>query len=746
MSARLFSLFVVLLAAVAFGGHDEVPVWNEAQRAFFSMSPAERRAKFTDEDFRKGIVFKTTEKGAWRPSGPGETSRFVRLGTIPNMRDFGGLVGLGGRRFRSGVLYRSAGLNSNAPYRTVTNAQGKAEREYYGRGAERLDAAARAFAITNLGIRTDLDLRGPGECREMTGSPLGPGVKWIRTTFRSYGGLFTPDGKASFREAFAVLLDERNYPIDFHCIAGADRTGTLAYVIEALCGVDDATLLFDWELTALANSNVGFAHEKRYDRIVAGFAKYPGATTRERVSAFVREQGFSDRDIDRLRAILLEEEPSLRFGVISDSHATEDTASVEPLRRIFRHFAAEGVDAVVHAGDIGNAGTLAELRLVRKAWDEAFPNGTNAVGRPVVPFFVFGNHDYHKAAFQAGKTVSADELAQAIFAHKDEAFRLIAGTNFPGEVYSRTVRGYTFVGACWQHEGEVGAFLKTLSVDPTKPLFYVQHPHPKRTCFGDWTSGTEDGREALLGYPNLFAMSGHSHISVADDRGLWQGGFVSMGVGSAGGPGPGRRGEFENGNPKSWPEGTVKHMRAVAAGKAWQASVVTVYPDRLTVDRRDFFHGESLGATWTIGFPFRHDAAHPYLLADAAAAPEFPAGAALSVSVANGPRRPDEQDERQLVIRGPAAVGSGPFARVTSYRVSVVRRDGSEVRACDVLQDGIVEAESRAVKRGMSCAFALAGLPEGEPLAVCVVPRNTSLREGRPLRSKAFAIEEGRLK
>ena len=198
MSARLFSLFVVLLAAVAFGGHDEVPVWNEAQRTFFSMSPAERRAKFTDEDFRKGIVFKTTDKGAWRPSGPGETSRFVRLGTIPNMRDFGGLVGLGGRRFRSGVLYRSAGLNSNAPYRTVTNAQGKAEREYYGRGAERLDAAARAFAITNLGIRTDLDLRGPGECREMTVSPLGPGVKWIRTTFRSYGGLFTPDGKASF--------------------------------------------------------------------------------------------------------------------------------------------------------------------------------------------------------------------------------------------------------------------------------------------------------------------------------------------------------------------------------------------------------------------------------------------------------------------------------------------------------------------------------------------------------------------
>ena len=104
-----------------------------------------------------------------------------------------------------------------------------------------------------------------------------------------------------------MLLDAKNYPLVFHCIAGADRTGTLAYVVEALCGVSDGDMLFDWELTALVNLDVGFAHEKRYDKLVDGFLNYPGSTTAERVAAFVKSLGFTDADIARLREILLED-------------------------------------------------------------------------------------------------------------------------------------------------------------------------------------------------------------------------------------------------------------------------------------------------------------------------------------------------------------------------------------------------------------------------------------------------------
>ena len=40
--------------------------------------------------------------------------RLIHLSRVHNMRDLGGRVGLGGRRVRQGIVYRSAGLNANA--------------------------------------------------------------------------------------------------------------------------------------------------------------------------------------------------------------------------------------------------------------------------------------------------------------------------------------------------------------------------------------------------------------------------------------------------------------------------------------------------------------------------------------------------------------------------------------------------------------------------------------------------------
>lgn len=284
----------------------EVPDWNDAQKRYFAMTPPERRAAFADKEWRMAAF--TPRGGKWREAGEGETSRFVHLGDVPNMRDFGGLKTTDGKTFRRGMLFRSAGLNGNARERMVTNEVGVVSKRYFGRGSERLDKDSRQYATETLCLRTDLDLRCPGECNGMVSSPLGIKAKWVRSTFLPYAKLFTPEGKAAFAETFAVLLDEVNYPLVFHCISGADRTGTLAFIIEALCGVSDEDMLMDWEITVFSTRNMGFAHPERYDRLVEGFMKYPGATMREKVQAFVIEQGFTREEIDRLRAFLLKED------------------------------------------------------------------------------------------------------------------------------------------------------------------------------------------------------------------------------------------------------------------------------------------------------------------------------------------------------------------------------------------------------------------------------------------------------
>ena len=224
--------------------------------------------------------------------------RLIHLSRIHNMRDLGGRVGLGGRRVRQGRVYRSAGLNDNA--RKSKSKGGMVP------GKERLTDASRAYAKGTLGVRTDLDLRSDRECFGMTGSPLGPEVKWIKISSSAYSGMAKDPGKSAFAQVFRVFLDEKNYPIDFHCIAGADRTGSLAFILNGLLGVDEEELWRDWEVTAFQKEKLDFGHRTRFSKLVKVFDAFPGANINEKIVAYVKSAGFADADIEKFRAIMLE--------------------------------------------------------------------------------------------------------------------------------------------------------------------------------------------------------------------------------------------------------------------------------------------------------------------------------------------------------------------------------------------------------------------------------------------------------
>jgi len=160
--------------------------------------------------------------------------------------------------------------------------------------------------LDKLGIRTDLDLRGAGEVAGMTVSPLGDRVKWVNVAMTAYGGLAKPRSKELVKQCFDVFLQPENYPIAFHCIGGQDRTGTLAFLIEALMGVDDDELNKDWECSGFTNAGNWFRHETLFNQIYDVINKYPGANTCEKVEAYLKDCGLTDSDIAMLRAIILE--------------------------------------------------------------------------------------------------------------------------------------------------------------------------------------------------------------------------------------------------------------------------------------------------------------------------------------------------------------------------------------------------------------------------------------------------------
>ena len=194
---------------------------------------------------------------------------------------------------------------------SVENAQARIDalfREPKGmqKGRSRINDGNRDLALKALGIRSDIDLRGAGECWGMEGSPLGPTVTWWHYSSGSYSQMTNNFGRGAFTHVFRVFLDPANYPIDFHCIAGQDRTGAVAFILNALLGVDEEELWRDWEATGFWNPNPDFNHVRLFNKLVSAFDGFPGDTINERVEAYVLSLGFTADDIEAFRAIMLE--------------------------------------------------------------------------------------------------------------------------------------------------------------------------------------------------------------------------------------------------------------------------------------------------------------------------------------------------------------------------------------------------------------------------------------------------------
>ena len=269
--------------------------------------------------------------------------RLVRMTGSNNCRDIGGRRGLGGRRIRQGLVYRTAGLNSNAPMEYYTTEEilelekkgelkkmghtGRSlhrklkageklssnpkknrlvKRKRFAPGARRFTDAEVARILKTYGIRSDIDLRSDDECYGMTGSPLGPSVTWFHYSYSAYSGAFSTNGMAVTKKVFDVFMDDNNYPIVFHCIGGADRTGTVAMFLEALLGVPEEELWRDYLTTGFVGVVSDANHKRLFGDTMKKLKELPGETLADKAESYFLKLGFTKDDVKRLRERLLE--------------------------------------------------------------------------------------------------------------------------------------------------------------------------------------------------------------------------------------------------------------------------------------------------------------------------------------------------------------------------------------------------------------------------------------------------------
>lgn len=236
---------------------------------------------------------------AFYPDGTEETAessfvtadlgpRVMSVDGICNVRDMGGYTTRDGNRTRQGRIYRSMRFDTmDKP----------------------LSDIGRKTLVSELGIKTDLDLRYESMVRESGQYPLGEEVTYINLPVGSYNSL--EKGASSFITALRVLTDETVFPLIFHCSGGADRGGVFAFCLGSILGYDDKTLLNDYEFTSFSayhirDKNIRVDAAGGFFTVMEILSRYAGESLGDRCVSLLMANGLSAEDISAIRKNMYE--------------------------------------------------------------------------------------------------------------------------------------------------------------------------------------------------------------------------------------------------------------------------------------------------------------------------------------------------------------------------------------------------------------------------------------------------------
>ena len=139
------------------------------------------------------------------------------------------------------------------------------------------------------------------------GQVLAAPVKWINIPVGAYQLIMGPGQPESYVRIFRLVADPDNLPLYMHCFGGADRTGTVVLMLNALLGVSAENLLRDYEWTSLAiwgDRNRDKAELQQFFKILSQYA--PSGTLQQQVEAFFKHYGVTDKEINDFRQLFLE--------------------------------------------------------------------------------------------------------------------------------------------------------------------------------------------------------------------------------------------------------------------------------------------------------------------------------------------------------------------------------------------------------------------------------------------------------
>lgn len=265
----------------------------------------------------------TVKTGRLKPTG---FLRMIYLTGPHNFRDVGGWSCDGGT-VNYGLLFRGGQLSHNT-------------------GAMATEEDVKR--LRNLGILYEVDLRNDqetagadgisGTSDDLSSSYLGKDIYYKRFSLNYYVNALRGTDAQTTATVLRLIMDNvsHNIPTYFHCAAGADRTATIAFMLEAILGMSQSDMDKDYELTSFypLQGYVRRRSDSTWRNMVAYINTLEGDTFRDKAITWFWNQGFTDDEINAYRHAVIDGDPEDIIKPVTHATITYSLANVTSSNKV----------------------------------------------------------------------------------------------------------------------------------------------------------------------------------------------------------------------------------------------------------------------------------------------------------------------------------------------------------------------------------------------------------------------------
>lgn len=392
------------------------------------------------------------------------------------------------------------------------------------------------------------------------------------------------------------------------------------------------------------------------------------------------------------------------FAAISDIHVNRGGNWSNKIDKTFSILSNQNpkLDAIFITGDLTHNGTQEEFDLVKQLVSAKLPTDV-----PV--YYCMGNHDWWASATEGGNM-------------------FINTLNQPLNQYIN-IKGYPFIMISMETKNEHNAYgettrtflnnsLMTASIEfPNKPIFVFMHVPNANTVYGSFEIGGNDAwgtstvQDILEQYPQVVAISGHSHYLLADERSIHQDKFTSINDGSI------SYAETE--------KGLEGGTRPKDSEKILEGCFISLNENNdVLVKRWDFYNNIEIKTPWEISAP--HDGSN----------------FTYTIAQRNGEPKPYFENDAKLTIDKDdlnlACTASFPVAKddddVIYYRIELLDNDKEVVSTYKILSEYYLPSTSS------NLTWNISGLETDKTYSVRIFAIDAFSNESTPLESEIFSV------